>query len=347
MVGTKDGPSPLYISNDAGATWSSLGPRSTSAWQAVALSGDGSRIYASDGTKLVASASTWRAVTLPCTLWVGDSVLAASRDGRVVAGLCSADSVAVSTDYGASWSTQAGPAGFSARALALSQEGTAIIAAGLNANYKGALYTLRFQRSGVWQWQSAGRSSFPSVLFSLATSADGSVIMAGSKEGFATFSTDGGDTWRDVWAAGQDRPCPAGQWCPGADWALDVSADGRNLLMARSFNKTHPARVRRSRDGGRTWSDALLKRSDSTRRPKWLAKVARDGFGFVMGFVALADSVPSGVTHTVPVVSYDDGASWTQQPAWPDGGEFTHLAMSSGKLGHERFDILPAYWHTC
>lgn len=117
----------IYVSNDAGATWTPAGAAPNNNWSAIACSADGTRLIATAHADLSGqggsgriylsadSGATWAQANAPSNNW---TCVASSASGdRLVAGSQSMSSaggsglIYVSTDFGRTWTAAEAPAG--------------------------------------------------------------------------------------------------------------------------------------------------------------------------------------------------------------------------------------------
>jgi hypothetical protein len=126
----------LYVSSDAGASFTSGGP--TNSWSSVASSADGTRLvaaspdsYGGDGLIYVStnSGATWTPTSAPSNSWAS---VASSGDGTQLVAVATDDLgqslMYISRDSGASWSATTAPPEFGWGTLTSSAAGSNIVA---------------------------------------------------------------------------------------------------------------------------------------------------------------------------------------------------------------------------
>lgn len=291
-----DNPSPgsVWLSSDSGLTWRATEPLTTNSyvrWNAMAISADGSRIFAgeSDGVYVSADAgATWTNTLSKSSL----STIACSLDGMKVAAASGnigsfsvlyPGAIHLSDDGGATWRNAAAPTNYWT-SLAISGDGTKIIASvgGVEGTVDVGGYTIRVINPGpvylssdsglTWQKSSAPETPWQAV----ACSADGEKLFAASggyvglgfeHGGSIHASADGGKTW-------QKTSAPERVWK-----SISCSADGSRLVATcgvdaeREGNHTP---LYFSTDGGLTWVAATLPAGDPSHRG-YLGGVITDG----------------------------------------------------------------------
>jgi len=150
----------------------------------------------------------------------------------------------VSTDFGATWVEQITIPTYRWQAVAVSGDGSTIVAvsSGGRAPYGGGLLISR-DGGATWLDRTPTSVDGPSYFWSVAVSSNGQSILAGTYHLLFT-SKDGGETWTE-------HPGPAG---PGhGSWQVAMSADGTRLA-ALNNNPAGYGAVWTSADGGGTWS---------------------------------------------------------------------------------------------
>jgi hypothetical protein len=222
--------SPVYVSTDAGATWTDNGI--SNYWQAVASS--------ADGTKLVAVSSIALFLPDPYTNIGGVSNPTPTPNESLVGD----GQIYVSTNSGATWKPSGAPVN-TWSGVASSADGTKLVATatrlqsggpGLILSGDGRIY--RSANSGL-SW--VPTSAPPDDWISVASSADGSKLVAAGSEQIYS-STDSGATWAATTA-------PSNNWTSVAS-----SADGSRFIAAAS--NTRSGRIYLSSDSGQSWVPA-------------------------------------------------------------------------------------------
>jgi DNA-binding beta-propeller fold protein YncE len=246
---------PIYTSSDTGVTWVSNNAPVAN-WQSVASSADGTRLAAADSADRVIYTSTnsgavWtQATNAPKEFWYS---IALSADGTklaaVATGLFSGvggTNIYTSTDFGATWITNAAPKGPSGTiqrnwvSIASSADGNKLVAAGGGYNFPG--YIFISTNSGA-AWTLTATNILPSGLSGrpwiyVASSADGSKLAAVSDAtspiGGVFISTNSGATWTNVVQSVR----------PSLTWnAVALSADGAKLVATVGYPSTGPIYV--------------------------------------------------------------------------------------------------------
>jgi photosystem II stability/assembly factor-like uncharacterized protein len=289
--------SSVYTSSDAGNTWfqTSL---STATATAVACSADGVALAVSgrDGTVTVSSdgGNTWLTNTLAAGSYF--SSVAISADGStVLTGVFdfyqpNADSLYVSTNSGASWTTENLQTN-SWTSVGMAGDGRRLFAAGY------PLLAISPDGGGTW-------TNLPSPVLGnalVALSSNGSVVvLAGSRSGQLVISVDGGISWR--WATGLP-PAWLGTEPPYVNTGTGaaVSADA-SVVAAAGFDS-----ILISRDQGMSWSDTGAPARD------WRA-VACSANGAVLAAVS-----QGAVSNATIAISTNTGATWSipASPGYP------------------------------
>jgi hypothetical protein len=152
-------------------------------------------------------------------------LLTISGDGTKITVVDQNDYFASSKDSGASWTTNWGAGASSWLALTTSADGTRLV-----ASKSGTIFTAT-DPAAAWTERFT-----PSRVQSLASSADGMKLVAGTVNGSVLTSSDAGATW-------DTRSTPVGSW------KVDSSADGAFLVAVRNGGQMYV-----SADSGATWS---------------------------------------------------------------------------------------------
>jgi hypothetical protein len=207
----------METSTDSGATWSACGAPSN-AWYSVASSADGTRLAAVtfNGSVYTSpdSGGTWTDVldvpinsTFPIRNFLPS--IASSADGTKLAAMVCPNGtgqwIIISTNSGATWVT----------------------------NYSGAFYA---NTNG-----GGARSSFGSVVSSVASSADGTKLAVAFAAGDVCTSVDGGLNWTS-------NNLPQFNWN-----SIASSADGKKLVLATGLVGLLSTPIYLSTNGGSTW----------------------------------------------------------------------------------------------
>ncbi len=213
---------PFWSSSDSGVTWTSegsfLGPYSED-WSCICCSADGNKIFAANGTNFYVSLDSGATWTPTSTSTRGWSYVAASADGtKLVAGMFD-DTVYTSTNSGSSWFAVGPTNEYWWGGVASSADGCKLVAASWssynfnNNGIGGPIYTSN--DSGLtWIPTSAPFLNWQSV----ASSADGTKLVAAVKGGQIYASTNSGVTW-------QAANVPSTNW-----QSIASSADGNKLV---------------------------------------------------------------------------------------------------------------------
>lgn len=237
----------LYVSADAGATWTAAGPSTVTTWTSVASSGSGSTLAATANNDKIYVSTDGGAT------WTGRdsnrswSSIAMSSDGQKQVATVLGGKVYTSTNAGATWTEREALRNWVA--VASSADGSRLVAAVSG----GSLYVSA--DSGVtWVAREANRS-----WSAVASSANGSRLVAAVNTsltgGQIYVSTDGGATWS---ARENNRA-----WTSVAS-----SADGLRLVAAAGiggvFTSTDGGLAWNLQEPGRNWSE-VASSSDGSR----------------------------------------------------------------------------------
>jgi len=215
------GTNALYASTDSGVTWIKRTSASSQLlWQAIALSGDGSKLVAADGYDTdLGTGYVYTSTDLGITWAIRGSVpqgsaisFAVSSDGTKMVGAQSQPGyIYTSIDSGTTWIARTSAGSRLWQNVSSSADGTK-----LAASIAGSLYTST-DSGATW----IARTS-PGAQFA-ASSADGTKLITSMNFGYFSTSTDMGVTWTQQTAFG------TGAWRPMA-----VSSDGGRLLVIRA-----------------------------------------------------------------------------------------------------------------
>ena len=181
-------------------------------WYGIALSADGTRaaavamnggIYTSTN-----SGAHWVQTSAPTNTWWS---IASSADGRVLAATTYGDRTYVSTDFGATWTRRNSPN--YCFSVAMSADGAKIVVGGLPAVAMSSNFGVN------WSNTSSSGSLPASDWFSVASSAEGTRLVAVNSDGAIYTSINSGSAWQLELNI------------PGLEWdGVASSADGTKLV---------------------------------------------------------------------------------------------------------------------
>ncbi len=260
-------PGRLYLSSDAGTTWTETYPPSGTAvnqyWQSAASSADGTKLVVGNryksGTvgsgRLYISSNSgaiWTEVQPAGNTDRNWTSLASSSDGSVL--LVGNQTTGtyptivrlyLSTNSGQTW-TEVQPAGNVSKtwgALASSSDGTRLIAgAGCGGAFCGSLGRLYLSSNSGTTWTETQPAGNVDQYWDVAaSSADGIHLIAGVNNGRLYLSSNSGTSWTETQPAGNVNQ----QW-----QSLASSSDGSHL-MAGAYN----GRLWLSSNYGATWQE--------------------------------------------------------------------------------------------
>ena len=252
----------IYISTNSGTTWTQTSAPND-VWTSVASSADGTILVAAAAFSSIYistnSGATWSLTTAPSHQFNWDSVASSADGTKLVAGAGSGG-IYTSTNSGATWSLSSAPSGFTNYwpSIASSVDGCKLIAAGnqsINGIISdGSIYTST-DSGATWILQ----SNAPDALWhSVASTADGSKLVATVYRGAIYASTNAGVNWTQI-----DQAYSGG-------WGTVVSsADGNKLAAAYNFPILTPTNVQNysqvyfSSDSGATWASIGAPAGDS------------------------------------------------------------------------------------
>jgi hypothetical protein len=275
-------------------------------WVSAAMSGDGSSsVVGREAGQIVGSSdrgASWKSLAQEGT-W---NRVAFSRDGSCLLAARSDDqSLNLSKDGGASWKKLDAAGNRVWRSLACANGGQLL--AGVGSDTGMDVYRVFVSRDGGATWESATE---PEKWRVVASSADGSTIVALYDYGNASLSFDQGRTWKTVIPADEIK-----LW-----YGATLSADGSKIYLA-SYNDY----LYSSANRGATWKKMTPITSGTATAREWMS-LACSADGATV--VAAALDAPL-------CISYDGGDSWSQMEA-ADGANamWTSVAMSSdgGKI---------------
>jgi hypothetical protein len=252
----------IYTSTNSGFSWISNTP--SAEWVSVASSADGNKLVAAANTGVIYTStnagSNWLATLAPSTNWIsvassadGTKLVAAAGNGYVVNGITIPGLIYTSTNSGINWTPALAPS-TNWQAVASSADGTKLVAvvAGMvdgGTNSIGEPYGVETDgliyistNSGV-NWTPIAGTSFG--WNSVASSADGSKLIAASFFGQLYSSTDFGATWVTNGAPNKNWTCVAS------------SADGVRLAgIANLIEYGGSCQIYTSTNSGANWTDS-------------------------------------------------------------------------------------------
>jgi photosystem II stability/assembly factor-like uncharacterized protein len=235
----------IYTSDDSGGTWT-LRQAFSQFSSVIAASNDCSKLAVALYNDYIYTSSdygiTWTQQTsVGSKQW---NTIASSADGTKLVASEYGGSIYTSSDSGATW-TQQTPFTQYFIALASSADGTKLI--GSDADGTGYLYTSTDSGATWTQRDPGGYSTSSSYWYSVASSADGSVLIAANDAnsingyGYAYISTDSGVTWTEL----NNLPT-------GYATAVWVSPDGTKFIVADDGFPN--GKLYTSFDSGATWN---------------------------------------------------------------------------------------------
>jgi hypothetical protein len=275
-------------------------------WVSTAMSGDGSSLVVGRQNGQIVSSSdrgaSWKTLAQEGT-W---NRVAYSRDGSCLLAARSDDqSLNLSKDGGASWKKLDAAGNRVWRSLACANGGQLL--AGVGSDTGMDVYRVFVSRDGGVTWESATE---PEKWRVVASSADGSTMVALYDYGNASLSFDQGRTWKTVIPADEIK-----LWYGAA-----LSADGSRIYLAAYGDFLYGSANR-----GATWKKVTPINSGTTTAREWMSlSCSADG-----------STVVAAALDAPLCISYDGGDSWSQMEA-ADGANamWTSVAMSSdgGKI---------------
>src|SRR3984957_3223997 len=224
----------IWVSTNAGITWSSNDVAGGLFFRSAAISADGSELVAVAGLNSPGpiytstnSGASWTQTTAPTNLWTsvassadGSKLVAVAESGTTY--LTNGNVIYTSTDAGLTWTLTGAPTNNTWVTVASSADGSKIVAASQFAYVpspgNGGIYTST--DSGMtWTSNNVTKTRWQSV----APSADGSKLVAVAdvgQGGWIYTSTNSGATW-------------ASNNAPNYSWtSVASSADGNKLIAA-------------------------------------------------------------------------------------------------------------------
>lgn len=315
----------IYISSDSGIHWS-LTSAPVNNWSCVASSTDGANLVAAAAVGGIYTSSdsgtNWTMTSASLTSsW---AAIASSADGtKLVAVGGISDGIYTSSDSGATWTEQASTyetANWSA--VASSADGTHLVASTLLTGGIGIIeddedignnLNAVFVSSDSGLTWPASSETITGGFTSIASSADGTKIVASPARGCILVSADSGEDWNVC-------NTPIALWS-----AVACSADGAKLLAAGPGVFLEPSALITSSDSGASWTQL------DTPWENWTG-VASSAGGTKLVAVAsqgvictLNTMIPSGslqVTIT-PAKALAAGAQWAVDGGAPNGSGAT------------------------
>ncbi len=245
----------IYSSTNSGAAWISNAP--SAEWISVASSADGSKLVAASDAGIYGliyttknSGSTWLATSAPGTNWIsvassadGTKLVAAAANGYIT----TPGAIYTSTNSGTSWTPTSAPS-TNWQAVASSADGTklvAVVAGVVNVNGTGyetdGLIYISTNSGANWTPIAGTGLGWTSV----ASSADGSKLIAASFFSQLYSSTNYGVTWTPNGAPPKNWTCVAS------------SADGVRLAgVANLIKNGGSCQIYTSTNSGANWTDS-------------------------------------------------------------------------------------------
>ena len=271
----------IWTSMDSGATWTSRGGAGNQMWFSVASSADGTKFFAGGNTFACISADSGTNWTQCATNVCWQSV-ASSSDGTRLFAADNGGSIYLSTNAGANWSSSSihyGGGQFTMYKVAASSDGTKLVAAGFyyNNGYNG-IYIYRSTNSGL-SWSVVTNS--PALVWqAVASSSDGTRLVAVASGGQVWTSTDSGSSWT---ARGSSQ-----NWSSVAS-----SSDGTKLVAVVS--------------GGSIWTS-------TNAGTNWTAQTGAASTNWsCVASSADGTKLVAAVNGGLIYISTDSGATWTPQ----------------------------------
>lgn len=236
----------VYTTTDGGLTWTTQTSAGSRDWRAVASSSDGSIIvglvYRGFMYVSTDSGSSWsERASAGSRYW---SSIALTTDGIKIFASATANSLYYSDDSGLSWNTLTVGGYRSRRAIDMSDSGQSIAATVFtysNAVYVSFDYGKSWSESVITQeWQ---------YWASIAMSADGRKVIAGTENGSLYISNDSGQSWNAITGIHINDSDTA--W-----FGLDMTPDGNTIVVSENQGADNQGGgLYISRDGGATWQE--------------------------------------------------------------------------------------------
>jgi photosystem II stability/assembly factor-like uncharacterized protein len=250
------------------------------------ISRDGGATFADSG----AGSGNWVSIKTSAT---GTDIVAAQYGGNLL----------ISHDTGATWTTVPGAAftGQEYESVTMSSTGTRICAAVLSVS-------IYCSANGGTSFATATRAAGAALtggFRTLSASADGMVVLAGTQEGTAFISTNGGSTFAPLAVTG----------ATGGFYRSAMSADGNTIVLVGNTQFTSGSSgIWVSRDRGATWTNPYTAGEDFT-------SVSMSGTGNVI-LVTASESNGGKL-----LMSTDGGATFAAVSN-PPGGETNWRTVS-------------------
>lgn len=272
IVGSREGgegytsPSPLYVSDDSGATWENVTENAEAEvrhyWNSVDVTNDGVTMVAAsdeawdlntfnpaDGKIFIShnSGDTWSDIT-PDTYIHWSSVVIAGDGSKIVAlADDDKDHIYLSTNGGTTWTTKSVANVWNWESLAISDDGGKILVGGENDDNASSLAYLSTNGGTTWTdvTPDEGHMVFTTRV-AMSSSGGKLAVSTFGYNGSSNFnavhiSTNNGATWSDI---GPDD-AEIDEWN-----ALGMSDDG-NVIAVMDRNDV----MMLSQDGGTTWNE--------------------------------------------------------------------------------------------
>jgi hypothetical protein len=258
-------------------SWSKKSNLSGGQWLGVESTPDGQRLIGGQNNGYVFTSTdgggSWKKHDLGMGAWWGVTI---SNDGQKMSA-ASITGVYLSDNGGDTWRKAAGlPAGAMWTRITASNDGTRLAVNDHTVN--GYIYTSNDSGNTWTQRISSGTAEWQSM----ASSADGRVIVAGTNNGQLQISKDYGSTWSTIVALGV------------ADWHdLDISSDGSRIITGEASGFLYT-----STDSGLSWK--------------------KETAGGVLGWRGVTTSddgkvMAAGQRNGYIYTSIDSGATWVKR----------------------------------
>lgn len=337
--------SPLYVTSNAGATWTDVkdevedGIRNN--WSSVDVSNNGQVMVAASESRKVVDAeeidgkihksedagATWEDITPTTSGGDGwDNVVVSGNGNKIVATSNSdLDTIYYSNNGGDDWSTSSVDTVDVWHSLSVSDDGSKVLVGGEAEDESAFVY---YSTNGGSTWEDVAPTPLDDVAFWVDAdmSADGSKLVVSSwgveedDVNTISVSTNGGDAWSDI-TPETDDPYP---WTE-----LAVSDDGSSI-MASDYTDN----IFITRDGGANWNqedtDTETEDADSFRT----LDINADGTRAVIAGTqnAYVGTGPGASSAQVSLVNAEDGKA--VQITTPDGTTITcSSAVKESSLG--------------
>jgi hypothetical protein len=339
----------IYLSTNAGATWTAANaPSNEAGWWGVASSTDGTKLGVTGGGFVVAgpiyvstnSGAGWSKAGAPDEIWTS---IACSTGGNIffaTATGTNGGSIYASRDSGATWEPSDAPVTNWA-SLACSADGNRVVAAvGSPFGVRGPIYASD-DAGHTWKLTDAPTKYWRSV----ACSADGTKVVAatGSDRGPVFISTDAGAAWKPTSA-------------PPGSWAVASSADGATLVgvssdsapghMIPEFSPPPRGLICISTNYGQAWSLTVITTTNGLMNP---IAVVSSADGATLAFVN--DGGLIYASHAPPGRGASGDKGWNRPPigastnsveSAPGAERAQSTAMGSLSTGRDR-GVLPTF----